>query len=167
MRFYPLLIFVALLFNLGSVVLFKFKVTRDFNNQISELRKFSDERFERFGSDVLFRIDSYLASNVVSRTSSGASLIPTDNQPSVFYEIVGRDFDYEFFFDGKPHANIDGSYLSIGDLFPRGGVISDITRDGILVSGRYLFLRPSRLAKSSLSSSQSLSFNQTENGVKP
>lgn len=155
MKYLPLAIVLGILFNLFAVVFFKFKVVGGYREEISQLRLASDQRFERFASDVLSRVDAFLYSNVVDRAA--LSVTNSSGASPVLHEIVGRDFEYEYYFDGKPHANIDGSYLSVGDIFPRGGVITDINRDSILVSGRYLFIRPSRLRASSPLSATSTS----------
>lgn len=168
MRYLPLVMTLALLLNFSTVLFFKFKVARDLNLKISELSSASDRRFEAFASDVLHRVDGFLYSNVLHRVSSGvsngndlspASLSPADERRLVLHEVVSSDFDYDYYFDGNPHAYLDGSVFSVGDPFPRGGVITNITRDSILVSNKYLFVRPSR---NRLSSSLDLAQSKKE-----
>lgn len=154
MRYLPIVMFLAVLFNFGTVLFFKFKVARDLNLKLTDLAAASDRRFEAFASDVLSRVDGFLYSNVVNRASTGAStgalisspaaLSPSEERRLILHEVVSSDFDYDYFSDGRPHAYLQGVVYSVGDPFPRGGVISSIGPDSILVSDRYVFLRPSR-----------------------
>ena len=109
MRYLPLVMTLALLLNFSTVLFFKFKVARDLNVKISELSSASDRRFEAFASDVLHRVDGFLYSNVVARSSSSvsplpsspAALSPADERRLVLHEVVSSDFDYDYFFDGN------------------------------------------------------------------
>ena len=136
-----LVVLLGVLFNLGCIVIFKFRLS-SYLSQVENLftTKF-DEQFTKFGVDTLSRVDSFLYTNVVLSASSASSSNISASASSPFFEVIERNFPYRYFrHDGISFVDIDGEYLAVGDNFPRGGVITSISRDSICINNRYIFL---------------------------
>lgn len=74
------------------------------------------------------------AFSVGSTPAEGVSKV--DSVTPILPEVDTLAYSYAMV-DGLPLAVIRGQYYRCGDIFPRGGLISAISRDCILLDGKY------------------------------
>lgn len=150
------LLSVGVLFNIVSYFHFRFASSRKVDVAIEQLTLASVKIYD----DVLLKVDDYLASvssNVSSRVSASSSSSPlTSEEKSKDTPIlpVVDSIEYDYYVrDGRHMARIGNQDFSDGSPFPRGGVISRVYGDCIILEGGYRVTRQN--ARVSPSSSRS------------
>lgn len=150
------LLLVGVLFNIVSYFHFRYASSRKVDIAIEQLTLTSVKIYD----DVLLKVDDYLASvssNVSSRVSASFSSSPlTSEEKSKDTPIlpVVDSIEYDYYVkDGRHMARIGNQDFSDGSPFPRGGVISRVYGDCIILEGGYRVTRQN--ARVSPSSSRS------------
>lgn len=145
-----------MLFNIVSYFHFRYASSRKVDIAIEQLTLTSVKIYD----DVLLKVDDYLASvssNVSSRVSASFSSSPlTSEEKSKDTPIlpVVDSIEYDYYVkDGRHMARIGNQDFSDGSPFPRGGVISRVYGDCIILEGGYRVTRQN--ARVSPSSSRS------------
>lgn len=137
--FLYIILTVGIFINVLSLVFFKFKVSHYYDSSLQALYETSNKQFDAFARDTLSIIDSYILTN---KSTSVASSVSSVSRP--FYEVIDR-ISYVYFIDsGRAFVDFKGDYLTIGDKFPRGGIITALSRDCVQVDNRYIFINSNR-----------------------
>lgn len=140
-----LILFIGVLFNIISFVHFYFSSSRKVDEALRSLTVSSIKIYD----DTLSKVDDYLSAlstNVAfySRSPSSDSLsasVDFNKSDSPILPVVDSiDYDY-FVSDGRHIARIGRQDFSDGSPFPRGGVISRVYDDCILLEGGYRVAR--------------------------
>lgn len=147
------LLSVGVLFNIVSYFHFRFASSRKVDVAIEQLTLASVKIYD----DVLLKVDDYLSSvssNVSSRVSasfSSSPLISEDKAKDTPILPVVDSIEYDYYVkDGRHMARIGNQDFSDGSPFPRGGVISRVYGDCIILEGGYRVTRQnSRVSPSS------------------
>lgn len=150
------LLSVGVLFNIVSYFHFRFASSRKVDVAIEQLTLASVKIYD----DVLLKVDDYLASvssNVSSRVSASFSSSPLTSDEKakdtpILPVVDSIEYDY-FVSDGRHMARIGNQYFSDGSPFPRGGVISRVYGDCIILEGGYRVTRQNARVSSSSSRS--------------
>ena len=153
MRFIPFILVVGVLLNCLLCVVFKLRIDRRYNDQFVSFRSELSSDVQDFTRRALSTIDDYFLSNQVSRVSSDSSPVlnssPNDNGSPLLKDI--GDWKYTYFeVNGIRYARVSFRNYKEGDFFPRGGVITSIHPDGLVVDGRY-WVKNSLIPSSSFS----------------
>lgn len=175
------LLCVGVIFNVVSYFHFRYASSRKVDMAIEQLTLSSVKIYD----DVLLKVDDYLAvvsSNVSSRVSASFSPSPSSSDEKekdtpILPVVDSIDYDY-YIKDGRHMARIGNQDFSDGSPFPRGGVISRVYGDCIILDGKYRVSRSNaRVAPSSSRSavsrpsvasvpSQSFDFSDMRNEIK-
>lgn len=139
--FLYVLLTIGIFINVLSLIYFKFKVSNYYDNSLKSLYESQNKQFDNFARDTLSLIDSYVLTNRAAN-STGVKSFASDNRP--FYEVVDRISYVYFINSGRAFVDFKGDYFTIGDSFPRGGVITALSRDCLQVDGRYIFININR-----------------------
>lgn len=141
--FLYILLTIGIFINVISLIYFKFKISNYYDDSLKSLYQSQNKQFDSFARDTLSLIDSYVLTNRLNTSNStSVNSVTSDNRP--FYEVVDR-ISYAYFIDcGRAFVDFKGDYLTIGDNFPRGGVITALSRDCLQVDGRYIFININR-----------------------
>ena len=156
MRFMPLVLLVGIIFNFVCVVVFRLKLDRKMSSDFDKLSESLQGQVSDLTVSALRSIDSYFVSNSIPRSSSSvSSSSSSDEMELTFHKEIG-EWDYDYFLsDGFPLARVGPSYFRVGDSFPRGGKITDIFPDCVVVNDRFFF-RNRTFVSRSLSPSSSV-----------
>lgn len=140
MRYAPLVLFIGILFNLVCVVVFRLRLDRKYRDQFEEYKISLASDVHNLSRDALSAIDGYFVSNYNHSVSAplSASLSAVDNPSRSFADSGDWFFDY-FEHDNVRYARVGIRNYREGDVFPRGGFITSIHPDGVLVDGEYWF----------------------------
>lgn len=159
MRYLPIVLLFGIILNFGCVVFFRLSLDRKHQREIREMASSFHEQIVSFSSDALRRIDDYFISNRVSNAVSPSG-VSTVNPQDVLFKDSG-EWDYSFMMiDGIPFARVGIVNFSVGSRFPRGGSITAIYPDYVIVNDSLSFRNRSfvSLSRSSpLSASDSVS----------
>lgn len=144
---------VGVLFNIITFVHFYFSSSKKVDSALESLTLSSVKLYD----DVIARVDDYLQSvttnlSFSSSSSSAASDVSSSSKKKDDSPIlpVVDSIEYDFFVkDGRHMARIGRQDFSSGSPFPRGGVISRVYDDCIILEGGYRVARQNRLASSS------------------
>ena len=155
------LLLVGVLFNIVSYFHFRFASARKVDKAIEQLTLSSVKLYD----DVLLKVDDYLSvvsSNVFSSvsssffssssSSSSSSLDDKLKNSPILPVVDSIEYDY-YVKDGRHMARIGNQDFSDGSPFPRGGVISRVYGDCIILEGGYRVTRQNARVSSSLSRS--------------
>lgn len=149
---------VGVLFNIISFVHFYFSSSKKVDSALESLTLSSVKLYD----DVIARVDDYLhsvttnlafssSSSSTSTSTSDVSSSSKNKEDSPILPVVDTlDYDY-YVKDGRHIARIGRQDFSSGSPFPRGGVISRVYDDCIILEGGYRVARQNRLASSSSS----------------
>ena len=138
MRFMPLVLLIGILLNFVCVVVFRLKLDRKMGRDFVSLSDSLRSQVTDLTVAALSSIDAYFVSNNIPRSASFASS-PSDEIDATFHREVG-DWDYDYFLsDSLPIARVGYSYFHVGDSFPRGGKITDIYPDCVVINDRFVF----------------------------
>lgn len=175
MRYLPIVLLIGILSNFLCLVVFRLKLDRKYDSRFADLSTSLNEQLVSFSTASLARIDNYFRSNLQSRVnssfSSTASLSKDDYDPkSVLFLDSGECDYYYYLFNGEPFARIGISDFRVGNPFPRGGSITAIFPDCLIVDNSLLF-RNRSFSSYSPFSSRSSSFSSPSisenNSIKP
>ena len=151
---------VGVLFNIISFVHFYFSSSKKVDSALESLTLSSVKLYD----DVIARVDDYLFSLTTNLSFSSSFTSDFNSSSSKRKEdtpilplVDSIEYDY-FVKDGRHMARIGRQDFSSGSPFPRGGVISRVYDDCIILEGGYRVARQSpRLGSSSSSSRPSVS----------
>lgn len=165
------LLLVGVLFNIVSYFHFRYASSRKVDIAIEQLTLASVKIYD----DVLLKVDDYLAgvsSNVSSRVSasfsspSSSSSDQKTNDTPILPVVDSIEYDY-YIKDGRHMARIGRQDFSDGSPFPRGGVISRVYDDCILLEGGYRVARQNArvggISSRSVDSTRSFDFSNNLN----
>lgn len=137
MRYMPIVLLIGIIANTACVLLFRLKLDRRHQEQLRDISNTFHSQLVSFSSDALSRIDNYIISNRTQSVNSTSS--DTDSISSALFSETG-DCDYHYFtVSGSPCARIGITDFYVGSRFPRGGFITAIFPDSIIVNDEYLF----------------------------
>lgn len=149
MRYAPIVLLLGILLNFGCVLVFRLKLDRKYNEDFVRLSESLQNQLVSFSSDALRQIDDYFASNRLVRASS-----PSDfsvSHEDILFKDSG-DWDYYYMMiDGLPFARVGIVNFSVGSKFPRGGFITAIYPDYVVVNDSLSFRNRSFRSPSSVS----------------
>ena len=136
MRYMPIILLIGIICNLLCIVVFRLKLDRKYSAEFKALSTSLQSDLVSFSSDALSRIDNYFLSNKVSRASSPRS----DVSPSDILFLDSGDYDYYYYsVGGAPVARVGCCDFYIGSSFPRGGRITAIYPDYLVVDDSLSF----------------------------
>lgn len=135
MKFAPIILFLGLLFNLACVIVFRLRLDRKYHDQLEEYREVLSSEVHALTVDALTAIDGYFVSNYHASVTSPSSFVASAR---TFADSGYWLFDY-FEHDRVRYARVGVRNYREGDIFPRGGYITSIHPDGVLVDGEYWF----------------------------
>lgn len=139
MRYVPIVLLFGIFLNFSCVLIFRLKLDRKMNNDFKLLADSLQSQLVSFSSDALKQIDDYFFSNRVSRSSSFSDS-PASSSPE---DILCRDsgeWDYSYMkVNNIPFARVGIVDFSIGSRFPRGGFITAIYPDCVIVNDTLSF----------------------------
>lgn len=155
MRYIPIVLLFGILANFVCVVVFRLKLDREYDKRFSLMSDTINAQVHQFSVDALRSIDMYFVSNSVLGSVSSGSDSPSELKADVVFYDDGGDWSYDYFLsDGVSLARVGCVYFRIGDNYPRGGRISAIYPDSVVIDGKY-HVRNSSFVSVSRSSSQS------------
>lgn len=135
MKFAPIILFVGILFNLACVIVFRLRLDRKYHDQLEEYKQVLSSEVHSLSVDALSSIDGYFVSNYQASATSPVSFSASAR---TFTDSGDWQFDY-FEHDRARYARVGIRNYREGDVFPRGGHITSIHPDGVLVDGEYWF----------------------------
>ena len=135
MRYVPIVLFLGILSNLVCVVVFRLRLDRKYQYQFEEYKNALASDVRALSVDALTAIDGYFVSNYHASATSPAPVSATVRS---FTDSGDWQFDY-FEHDGVRYARVGVRNYREGDIFPRGGLITSLHPDGVLVDGEYWF----------------------------
>lgn len=141
MRWIAPILFLGIVFNSLCLLVFRIKLDRRSAKDFQLLSNDLQSRISSFSDSALRSIDLYFVSNYHARVSSDISVVGASRVPSseYFAEDCG-EWDYHYSrIDGFSCAMVGTQVFRVGDPFPRGGRISSIYPDSIVVNGEYFF----------------------------
>lgn len=154
MRFMPIVLLIGILLNFGCVVVFRLKLDRKMGRDFDSLSDSLRSQVADLTVAALASIDAYFVSNNIPRSAS-SPVSSSDEIDITFHKEIG-DWDYDYFIsDSVPLARVGYSYFRVGDSFPRGGKITDIYPDCVVINDRFVF-RNRLFVSRSVSSSSSI-----------
>jgi len=154
-----LFLVLGFLFNVACVLIFKIRSEnqrRDFQKEVTNTLNLN---ISRIVTDLYKHCDEFLRTNdfrVVVSNSPPISLPSSDTNTPLYTNVGSWDFLY-YTFNNEPFARVGNRDYSIGDFFPRGGVITDIHPDGVSIDYKYWVSNVRFPLSSSLSPSSQLS----------
>ncbi|MBQ4385442.1 MAG: hypothetical protein II823_05925 [Kiritimatiellae bacterium] len=146
---------VGVLFNIITFFHFYFSSSKKVDAALESLTLSSVKLYD----DVIARVDDYLHSVTTNLSFSSSAAVASEasssfsrnKEDSPILPVVDT-LDYDFYVkDGRHIARIGRQDFSSGSPFPRGGVISRVYDDCIILEGGYRVARQNRLASSSSS----------------
>lgn len=152
MRYAPIVLLFGILLNFGCVLVFRLKLDRKYNEDFVRLSESLQNQLVAFSSDALRQIDDYFASNRLSRASSSSSSSDTSvSSEDILFKDSG-EWDYSYMMiGGLPFARVGIVNFSVGSKFPRGGSITAIYPDYVVVNDTLSFRNRSFRSASSVS----------------
>lgn len=160
MKFLPLILLIGIIANVCCVLIFRLKLDRHYQKEFAQLSNTLKSDISNFAVDSLRSIDNYFVSNRLNQSTfaisnNNANVIIND----VFYKDGGEWFYTYFRNDDLDYARVGIVDFSVGSSFPRGGTITAIYPDLVVVDDKF-FVR-NRHSLDSLSSSSSSSNNDS------
>lgn len=156
MRFMPIVLLIGILLNFGCVVVFRLKLDRKMGRDFDALSNTLRSQVSDLTVAALASIDAYFASNNIPTTTSSSVVSSSDEIDITFHKEIG-DWDYDYFLsDSLPIARVGYSYFRVGDSFPRGGKITDIYPDCVVINDRFVFRNRLFVSRSVSSPSSSI-----------
>lgn len=141
MRYLPIVLLLGILANFICVVVFRLKLDRRYQSEFNELSHALHVELMTFSRDALARVDSYFASNKVNSVNSVSSVSSSSSSDptSVLFRDSGECDYYYYVYNGDPVARIGISDFRIGYPFPKGGAITAIFPDFLIVDNSLSF----------------------------
>lgn len=146
---YRVIAFVLLfgiILNSVLILIFRLKMDRAYRARFDTFSTEVKSSISDFTVAAMASIDSYFASNYLGRASSSdshpsnsvySSPSPSDTSP---FHIPSGSWEFVYYeYGNTPFARVGRRDYCAGDIFPRGGLITSIHPDGIVVDGRYWF----------------------------
>lgn len=156
-RYLPILFLLGIIFNFGCVIVFRLRLDRRNDNQYERFKGLIENRVADLSRDALVSIDSYFASNYISSVSSSTSL---PSKESVIYDTVSS-WNYSYCEVGSlTYAISNNRRYTVGDRFPRGGYITDIHPDGVVLDNKYWVDNTHNLQTTKLNSQNQIGVNK-------
>lgn len=141
-----LILGVGVLFNIISFFHFRFSTVRRVNDSVKAIEVSSLRLYD----DVLKRVDDYMHTVSTNFNFSSSSAVIASEQISANKDdtpllplVDSIDYDY-FVHNGRHIARIGRQDFSDGSPYPRGGVISRVYDDCLILDGKYRVARSSR-----------------------
>lgn len=152
MRFLPIILLLGILANFICVIVFRLKLDKQYQEKFTTFSESLKYDISRFTTDALSSIDSYFVSNSFKFASSPSNFSSTSNEVKNPFLLDGGEWNYHYFqIDKQPKAQVGFTIFEVGSVFPRGGSITAIYPDYIVVNNshsvrnRNISLAPSAL----------------------
>lgn len=160
MRYVPFVLLLGILANFVCVVVFRLKLDREYDKKFSLMSDTINAQVHQFSLDALRSIDMYFVSNSVRKSVSSVSDSSSGLKTDIVFYDDGGYWSYDYFLsDGVSLARVGCVYFRVGDNYPRGGRISAIYPDSVVIDGKYHVRNSSFVSVSSPSSqSQEMKF---------
>lgn len=138
MKFVPVLLLFGIILNVCCVLIFRLKLDRHYKIEFSQLSNNLKTELAAFAADSLRSIDNYFVSNRLSFvTSATTNHIENVTTEEVFYKDGGEWYYVFFRFDGLDYARVGIVDFLVGSPFPRGGTITAIYPDFVVVDDKF------------------------------
>lgn len=138
MRFLPIVLLLGILANFICVIVFRLKLDKQYQEKFTVFSESLKSDISRFSSDALFSIDSYFVSNSFKFASSLSNISSNSNEVKNPFLLDGGEWNYHYFeIDHNPKAQVGFTIFEVGSIFPRGGSITAIFPDYIVVNNSH------------------------------
>lgn len=143
-KFFKVLLLIAIIINLALSVIFKISNYNQNKKLINANLNRANEQLSEMVAQVLSYTRNVISTNTLSNITTSSNQFSSNNifqsdTPILHKEVL--NFRYHYFeVDNKPFAKIGLINLSIGQPFPRGGIITAIYPDCIILDNRGLVI---------------------------
>lgn len=138
MKFLPVILLIGIIANVCCVLIFRLKLDRHYQSEFTQLSNTLKSDIANFAAESLRSIDYYFVSNCLNQSTFA---ITNNNNyatnDDVFYKDGGEWFYTYFRNDDLDYARVGIVDFSVGSPFPRGGTITAIYPDMVVVDDRF------------------------------
>lgn len=164
MRFLPVVLLLGILANFICVIVFRLKLDNQYQDKFTVFSESLKSDISTFTSDALSSIDSYFVSNSLKSASSPSNVSSNTHEVNNPFLLDGGEWNYHYFrIDEQPKAQVGFTIFEVGSIFPRGGSITAIFPDYIVVNNSH-FVRNRNL---SIAPSSTSPKTQTQSEIVP